>query len=1703
MSSEDDEKISKELTLLRTYRDTLTTCCEKLDLLKFSNGLCKLRIISLSVKEDFNSIDGERVDLSLRVRYILKIVFDKIRHDKVFFPALLEALSGCGRELKSVCDILNKEYQKHQKKPSGSVEEVVQDPERPLTEDDIPDLMDPLASVAHKWEEISIGLRIPLATRVEIRRDVDSFVIKLNRVLHGWVSGDYLKPVTLNTLKSVLVKPMVGLSSVAETLSLEDPLPAAKNPQLNKCCYDSDLRIFYQHRNVCVAYGKSTLLEVKVTNTSSSVSYQWSNDGCEISDGDNYQGASSSILLVCHRNMSSKHIEGKYVCQVEGKVSSEEIQLEICYPDRIKHILDGYKKLEAVPKDSWPPRRAESFVELALINRNSDKMQDYYYSIRGDMDDVLKEKVSINYYKAFGRYESGALVLVEGRPGCGKTTLAHKVTRDWSVGEKVLVGAELVLLIPLRILNINQKDSDIYELIEYIYKTVNDTSIGDYIINTRGDKICFILDGLDEYRSKGIESNTIVEQLLKTTLSKAMVIVFSRPVGTLQLKKSQFIDTHIEILGFRRDQIDSYIDSYFGSSPDMAVGLKQYLDLHINVLHMCYLPVHASMISYLYSQERDNIPNTETQIYSQFASSTICRKLMREDENFKILNSLSDLKESNKKCFVEICKLAFEMTKESKQVFQRHENEVQLCDEFGSDGPSLGLVTVDFPATTRGYEDFYSFLHLTFQEFLAAYYVYRLAEDEQFRILSECRNHEAMLVVWKFYCGLIGLEPRSYFQKQLSLIFTSDYADTLYRVHCAFESQQSMAYDSVLNLAKGSCLLFENKMFSPADYNAIGQVISNASSEFELQIHSCMLDKNGIEHLKNKVTKRNLGFLKVLLACIKDTTVDQLQALNILLRELTALETLDLGKTLLTKNAISILTESVKLPQLKTLKIPFIPISDGYIEVLRLLNFNSAMLESVHVNPTQNKTDNQKYISCLKTTFHSCSIVGGDYDNKITDMNSIALDIYQEFHTVSYCKTFLLSNCGIDDTVMERLSEALKKSMSIEKMVLDFNKISGEGAASLASSLQCSSSLKHLSVACNLIDDSGAKALASVLCQCNSLVHLDLEGNRIGTEGAIAVAEAVKDRDLELHLWNHKITEEGVLRILDYKKAARVNSPIRGNLSNFPINISSFTRALKCCTSLPSIMFSRIGISAVSSSLLNQLVAQLPQFNNLKHLYLCSLGIKLNVSILLKGLKSCTNLQTLDIHDNSIGSEDTAALVGLKSCTNLQTLDISKNSLGSEGVAALVNGLKSCTNLQTLDISKNSLGSEGVAALVNGLKSCTNLQTLYIRDNSIGSEGAAALAEGLKSCTNLQTLDISWNSIGSEGAAALAEGLKSCTNLRTLKISWNSICSEGAGALAEGLKSCTNLQTLDIRDNSIDSEGAAALAEGLMSCTNLRTLDISWNSIGSEGAAALAEGLKSCTNLRTLKISVNSIGSEGAAALAEGLKSCTNLQTLDIRDNSIGSEGAAALAEGLKSCTNLQTLDIRDNSIGSEGAAALAEGLKSCTNLQTLDIRDNSIGSECAAALAEGLKSCTNLQTLDISCNSIGSERAAALAEVLKSCTNLRTLDISWNGIGSDGAAALAEGLKSCTNLRTLKISWNSIGSEGVAALAEGLKSCTNLQTLDISWNSIGSKHAAALAEGLNSCTILQILDTSRNSIGSECAAALAEGLKSCTNLQT
>ena len=104
------------------------------------------------------------------------------------------------------------------------------------------------------------------------------------------------------------------------------------------------------------------------------------------------------------------------------------------------------------------------------------------------------------YEEVFGKFISGALVLIEEHPGSGKTTLVHKkVTSDWAKQGSVLKNAKMVFLIFLRSLA-RGKDKSPSDILEpfYVVKEVHERLVSE-IDTSDGEEVCFIIDGLDEY----------------------------------------------------------------------------------------------------------------------------------------------------------------------------------------------------------------------------------------------------------------------------------------------------------------------------------------------------------------------------------------------------------------------------------------------------------------------------------------------------------------------------------------------------------------------------------------------------------------------------------------------------------------------------------------------------------------------------------------------------------------------------------------------------------------------------------------------------------------------------------------------------------------------------------------------------------------------------------------------------------------------------------------------------------------------------------------------------------------------------------------------------------------------------------------------------------------------------------------------------
>ena len=1537
--------------------ERLESSLEDTDLVKFSLKLLQSKIISKDVKDNFDCLDSDHLEADIKVRYLLQQVCERVREDDKVYDRLVRVLSRLGGGVKDVCEAMRKELDRVEgDKASGGAEGGVC-----LTEKDVPYLVKVLVSGSHKWEPIGIALGVPEYVRDECscHRDNPS---KLSHILTAWISGSYdgARQATADVLREALSSDVVEFRKLVQYLnefntrvetSTKTRLPPLESlPQIECQSYDTE-----------VAEGKSTLLEVQVSS-SGYESYQWIKDGQPLLDGADFSGVSSNILYI---DRASKGTEGKYSCCVSNgnRLCSDEINLMVIYPPEKEHLIKLYSLMESeVPIDSWPPVGNSAFINLVLIKQSRTSRCDYY-TVRGDMDDILESKEVVEYEAVFREYREGALVLVEGRPGSGKTTLVHKVTRDWATGRKVLQGAKMVFLITLRLLNFSKKDQNLLEVLEVFYGgEVLRKSVEHDLQECGGKGACFIIDGLDEYWRKEVRESVIYQLIYKKCLPFSMVIVASRPVATNELRRS--CSRRVEVIGFSKSQIYEYVETYPFNGSDKVVSnmvskLKLYLDRHPNILHMCYLPVHAAMICFLFSQLEGNIPHTETQIYEQFTISTLLRQKTRKEEQQQ-LKSLNDLCGVEELQFRSICKLAFDMIMNSQQVVSQSDAQVSLSDATSS---VLGLLTVEHTSRHYGLEHLYTFHHLTFQEFLAAFYITGLEVQEQKYLLT--KTNDNLGNVLKFYCGLIGLRKRKFLQRIFEYILCTEvylYTQLNYKVQCAFESQLVELCDYVVG--NGS-LCFEDTHITPSDFTALGYVISTASKQVsKLSFRNYTWDNDGVMAFSSDITRSKLHSIKSLEVSAYQ---EDCKAINALLCLLPCLEELSLlGE--LNISDVHCLTRGVQLSQLRILNIPLplAPCSDPE-EVLKLLTFGSHNIKQVYCHGRLNSNINfAMWRNCLCHAFGFQVLQDSDI-SWLQLYNSASLP--QERY--SYCSDVVLVNCGIDNEGTGILANRLNTSV-LEKLVLDFNRISDSGAVALAGCIARCGVVQEVSIQCNSIGDSGAIALADALVHCSSLRRLDLQGNGLGDEGAVAIAKAAEGLpNLDLYLHNVNITEEGVERVLEHRASTKIRAMVFGS-SWDAINkagIDALRSALKCGT-LPTLRISNNNIYNIEI-----LVAELEHVRNIRRL-VCDNVTDDTLPTLYGIIKSMNNLQHLKCDESGFNAQLLSDC--LKSCKNIRGLSLHGSIIRLVSIhSSLLEAIKCCTNLQSLDMSNYMISSKGVALLFDDHQCLVNLHTLNLRNNKIGSVGAQVLSKVLVHCKNMRCLDLTDNDIGNDGAVALAEGLKDLTSLLELRLNYNKITSQGALALVEVLK-YNHLQHLDLSINSIGPESMAALVD-VICADSLQTLELSKSDLLLEGAVSLSAGLKSCRQLVELDISHNNIGPLGMVCLAEGLKSCRQLVELNISSNNIGPHGMSSLAEGLKSCRQLVKLDISDNNIGSHGMSSLAEGLQYCTNLQVLDLSDNNITSDGVAAIVSVMKRCRYLQELYLSVNSIGVDGAAVL----------------------------------------------------------------------------------------------------------------------------
>ena len=1262
---------------LKNCEEEVVHSLKNADLDSFLNETTSIGAIPQAVKTTVDFLDPDAVPRPLIVRYLLLHVYEWLEANPRLYERWLKVLGRYVSE-ELLCKVRQGYAMLVSPKVSAETMCLADGTEEGFKcgiqgsvnfrERHVSILTEILVGRSAKWYKIGLSLNLPhnYLDQLTTLLVIHGCEVCLSKVLHEWIVGqnEYAKSPTVENLKQALRSALVGLGDVANQLddqlskhgmSLNDEEPLPKRPRLA----GPPVEIVSQSRDITVVEGQSTLLEVQVEpRDQTNISYQWLKDGLPLEEGGEFSGVTRPILYLHATSLTS----GTYICAVRfhdgvDSVSSEPILVQVSFPPLKEVLVERYCAQPEIPADSWPPQSSNTYINLALIKQGSVNDGGEYArnTIQGNLDDVMNDKESVEYEMVFYDLKNGTRLLIEGRPGSGKTTLVHKFSQDWGKGgtQRGLEGVKLLFLVHLRGF-FNDPNIKLQDIIKCYYTESSMVEeVMQYASQHSGEGLCFVLDGLDEYSPK-LKENTFIFRLIKRELlPKAVVVVASRPAATAKLRS--IATKRVEVLGFLKEEIYQYVKNYKFSEVENSkrTDLRKYLDEHPNVHHMCYLPIHCAMVCFLFDITGSCLPQTETEMYTEFTKHTLLRTLTRSGVDS--LNSPESLPSNEKEIFYQICKLGFEKTIASKQVMKK--SELDFFMDLTSGSESLGLITVDRMASKCGFDNLYSFLHLTFQEYLAAYHISKLAEDEQLKIISKYGNRKCMYVVWKFFCGLVEFqESNVYIFDHILASKSKSLKGDLYSVQCAFESQQAISCNSVVRFGECGTLSFID-VSTPSDFSAICYVVANATAP----INRVVFDKYDFSALET-ISETPKYILKVQTLEFFRYRGPHDNAVYIL-KYCIGLRTLKLqhhehhhehherGYREWSKRKINgrvkALAECLKhCPNLQTLNLNNSigndgarAIADGLKHCPNLQTLNLAK-NSIGSDGARALADGLKHCPNLQTLNLNDSI-GNDGARAIAE------------HSPNLQTLNLNNRIGSDGA--RALADGLKHCPNLQTLNLN-NNIGDHGAKALADGLKHWPNLQTLDLQGNNIGDDGAKALAGGLKHCHSLQTLNLEWNSLGDDGAKALADGLNHcPNLQTLNLNNNIGDHGAKALAD-------------GLKHWP-NLQTL-----------GLWGNNIGADGAKA--------------------------------LAGGLKHWHHiLQTLNLEQNSLGDDGARAIAdGLKHCPNLQTLNLQDNGIGDDGARAVAHGLKHCPNLQTLNLQSNGIGD----AVAHGLKRCPNLKKLNL-----------------------------------------------------------------------------------------------------------------------------------------------------------------------------------------------------------------------------------------------------------------------------------------------------------------------------------------------------------------------------------------------------
>ena len=1009
------------------------------------------------------------------------------------------------------------------------------------------------------------------------------------------------------------------------------------------------------------------------------------------------------------------------VCELLQTKHSNSSSDEDGPPAAKRSILDSYAEylrgrysteLPAFFTLQWPPPPTCKVFNLAMIghatiHRGPIDEELVRLTLRGNVDDIMKRKSSIvlkNLFKHDNRRRK--IILIEGAPGAGKSTLAWHIVQKWESGE-LFQEFRVVVFVQLRDPAI-QSAKSLADLLPARSSNMR-VELQSNMEACDGRGVLFVLDGWDEY-GPGLQHSSLFQQLICTpgevNMHFSSLIITSRPIASGELQ--QYASSRVEIVGFTSVEVKKYFGESIGDA-ETEQKLQDHLRERPVIEASCYLPLNAAIIVHLFLALNHTLPRTLHEMFLSLVLCCIIRHLTKEAEGGRPrISSLDDLPPDIQEPFNNICTMAYHGVMKNKATFSTSELR---SFNLPTDLTTLSLIQAMQSFTAFEQTVSYNFLHLSVQELLAACHISKLSATKQIQIFNDLFDQPRLAAVFRFYAAFTKLQTEGVrdivariVQKQEKLLLVN-------LLHGLYEAQDLSLCEFVTSHLKRE-LDLSGKTLSPMDCLVVGYFLScvclTTSGEFKVNLRNCSLDDYRASFLIRELSK-----------CSSSTD----------------------ARTTTCDGAPGCLALDLRNHQLSGRCID---------SLLHILNVISSMYLS---DPIQNDSFKNN-MSLKRLSARNCGISeeGGEAIGDVLMVNRSlqVLDLHGNpisagvLHIAESLKCnhsllmINLGNCDISVKGCKAISDALMVNRSLRLLDIHDNPISA-GVVHIAESLKQNHSLLEINLGRCGISEEGCKAIGDALIVNRSLQVLDLHGNPISA-GVVHIAESLNcNHSLrEINLSDCRISEEGGKAIGD---ALMVNRSLQvldlqGNLIS--AGVVHIAESLNCNHSLREINLSDCRISEEGGK---------------------AIGDALMVN---------RSLQVLDLHGNPISAGVVHIAESLKCNHSLLEINLTNCVISEEGADVLGSSLKENNSLQTLILRGNNLSDGGGAHLAGGLRHNNCLKRLDISQCGIGDRGVVSIGSALEVNNSLEELDLSENH--SVRLMALGESLKRNKGVKTLRL---------------------------------------------------------------------------------------------------------------------------------------------------------------------------------------------------------------------------------------------------------------------------------------------------------------------------------------------